>query len=332
MRDIQTAGDISGLWAAIPMPWTEDGRLDVGKLQRNIERLVSVPCDGIYTTDSDGEFYALDFEEFRRFIGVFARCFTSIHCGVQVGVTWTNTQGIIDRIKVCLDHGISAVHICYPYWMPLNQNDVKRFWETLANEVPAARWVHYNTPRGHFVMNGTWYRWLADEYPEQFIGTKLGTQNYLELSEIIGATPEIAHVVTDFVVVPGMMLGARGTYSFWVNTLPSWQRRLIDLCKAGEWVEATSMQAKFNCWEMKCVDPLVKQGYLHGIVGKARGAASGFLEDTGYTRAPYFPIHSEGIDNLCNDFKKWWSTELANENFERPARSGVNDSIEFKLA
>lgn len=315
MRDIRTAADISGLWAAIPMTWTEEGRLDVGKLQRNIDRLVNVPCDGIYTTDSDGEFYALEFDEFRQFVSVFSRRLKSTQCGVQVGVTWTNTQGIIERIKVCLDHGISTVHICYPYWMPLNQNDVKRFWETLAGKVPDARWVHYNTPRGHFLMNGTWYRWLVDEYPEQFIGTKLGTQNYLELSEIIGATPEIAHVVTDFVVVPGMMLGARGSYSFWVNTLPSWQRRLIDLCRSGGWAEATRMQSKFNRWEVQCVEPLVKKGYLHGIVGKARCASTGFLEDDGNTRAPYYPLQPEEINDLRLAFKEWWSSELENENF-----------------
>ena len=317
MKEIRTAADIFGLWAAIPMTWTSAGRLDAGKLKRNVERLANVPCDGIYSTDSDGEFYALEIEEFRQFIGVFSRCLEPTQCGVQVGVTWTNTQGIIERIKVCLNHGISAVHICYPYWMPLNQSDVERFWETLANEVPEARWVHYNTPRGHFLMNGNRYRRLADQYPEQFIGTKLGTQNYLELSEIIGATPEIAHVVTDYVVAPGMMLGARGTYSFWVNTLPSWQRRFIDLCMAGQWTEATSMQAKFNRWEVQCIEPLVKQGYLHGIVGKARCATTGFLEDDGHTKAPYSPVQSNNIENLRNAFKEWWPDELAEENFGR---------------
>ena len=315
MKDIRTANDISGLWAAVPMTWTSTGRLDEAMFGRNLERLAGVPCDGIYSTDSDGEFYALELDEFQEFVGVFAKRMADLPCGIQVGVTWTNTQGIVDRIKVCLDHGISAVHICYPYWMPLNQQDVKQFWLDLATAVPRSRWIHYNTPRGHVKMTGADYQLLSDQYPEQFIGTKLGSQNFLELSEIIFSTPFLAHVLTDFTVVPGMMLGGRGTYSFWANTLPGWQRRLVDLCLAGQWEEAMKMQSKFNAWETTCVEPLVRRGYLHGIVGKARCAASGFLEDNGFTRAPYQPVPTENVRQLANDFCKWWSVELNAESF-----------------
>jgi dihydrodipicolinate synthase/N-acetylneuraminate lyase len=315
MKDIRKSSEIFGLWAAIPMPWTAAGQLNAGMLQRNIDRLAAVPCDGIYTTDSDGEFYALEIGEFREFIGTLADCLTPYDCGVQVGATWTNVNGIIERMKICLDNGISAVHICYPYWMPLNDNDVKHFWHDLASAVPEARWIHYNTPRGHVIMTGQRYRWLAQEFPEQFIGTKLGTQNFLELSEIIGATPHIAHVVTDFVTVPAMMLGARGVYSFWVNTLPNWQRRLMKLCLENKWGAAMSMQLKFNRWECECVEAIVRQGYLHGIVGKARCATSRFLEDDGFTRAPYYPVPEDVARQLSVRFAEWWSVELEEEDF-----------------
>lgn len=327
MKDIKNSAEIFGLWAAVPMPWDDRGRLDDGMLQRNIDRLAEVPCEGIYSTDSDGEFYALELDEFEAFVATFAKCLAPHDCGVQVGVTWTNVQGIIDRMKVCLDHGISTFHICYPYWMPLNAEDIKYFWHDLAAAVPQSRWVHYNTPRGHVVMKGNQYQWLAKEFPEQFIGTKLGTQNFLELSEIITSTPQIAHVVTDFVTVPAMMLGARGTYSFWVNTLPKWQRQLMDHCANGQWEEAMKMQAKFNSWEYECIEPIVRQGYLHGIVGKARCAASGFLEDAGYTRAPYHPVPEAITLKLSGQFQDWWANELRDEEFKDLATSSMLEGV-----
>ena len=127
---------------------------------------------------------------------------------------------------------------------------------------------------------------MVAESPERFIGTTLGTQNFLELSDIIGATPQLSHILTAFTVVPGMLLGGRGTYSYWVNSLPDWQRRLVDLCQRGEWDAAMAMQRKFNLWETSCVEPYVRRGYLHGIIGKARAAASSFFEDDGRTRSP----------------------------------------------
>ncbi|WP_432800211.1 dihydrodipicolinate synthase family protein [Poriferisphaera sp. WC338] len=315
MYDIRIANDIHGLWSAVPMPWTQDGKLDEAILERNINRLASIPCDGIYCTDSDGEFYAIELDEFASFVATFTHHMAPHNCSIQIGVTWTNTQGIIDRIKVCLDHGVSAVHICYPYWMPLNKEDVKHFWATLAQAVPSSRWIHYNTPRGHVHMGADEYRWLASEFPEQFIGTKLGTQNFLELSDIIGSTPQIAHMLTDFTVVPGMMLGGRGTYSFWVNTLPDWHRQLLNHCKEQRWPEAMEMQSKFNRWEKACIEPIVGQGYLHGIIGKARGEASGFLEDPGYTRDPYTPVSQPLVEQIKQDFRKWWQEELTHESF-----------------
>lgn len=315
MKDIHQPDDIYGLWAAVPMPWASDHRLNAPMLQRNLERLAAAGSDGIYSTDSDGEFYALELDEFRSFIEAFSRFMEPLDCRAQMGVTWTNTQGIIDRIKVCLDHGISTVHVCYPYWMPLSADDVRRFWNDLAEAAPAAKWVHYNTPRGHVVMNGGDYKRLAAEFPDQLVGTKLASQNVVELCDVIGSTPHLAHLVTDFVVAPAMMLGARGAYSFWVNTLPEWQRRLVDLCQKRAWDEAMVMQAKFNRWEHDCVDPLVGRGYLHGIVGKARAAASGFLEDDGYTKSPYQPVPNADQKVLAERFLEWWRDELAEESW-----------------
>ena len=315
MKDIRTASDLSGLWSAVPMPWTLDGTLNFDTLERNIARLAAVPCDGIYTTDSDGEFYAVELPEFRAFVTKFSRLMEATDCGAQIGVTWTNTKGIIDRMKVCLDCGVSAMHVGYPYWMPLNQDDVDRFWDDLSAAVPEARWIHYNTQRSHVRMTGAGYLRLAARFPEQLIGTKLGTQNFLELSEIIGATSHLANFVTDFAVVPGLMLGGRGVYSFWVNSLPHWHRRLVDSCLAHEWDEAMRMQLKFNRWECDYVEPLVQHGYLHGVIGKARCAASGFLEDDGVTRAPYLPVPKPLVERLSRDFQQLWREELLVESF-----------------
>lgn len=64
---------LKGLWSAVPTPWDERGDLDEGVLTRNCERLAAAGVDGIYTTDSDGEFYAIELDEFRRLAVVFGR-------------------------------------------------------------------------------------------------------------------------------------------------------------------------------------------------------------------------------------------------------------------
>ena len=126
MRDIRNSRDLRGLWAAMPTPWNDRGGFDAGVLERNVERYADIPMDGVYTTDSDGEFYAIELDEFKRVAGVFAKAMGRTNMAVAAGVTWCNTQGIIDRMNVCLDNGICRFHVAYPFWMPLSPADVSR--------------------------------------------------------------------------------------------------------------------------------------------------------------------------------------------------------------
>jgi 4-hydroxy-tetrahydrodipicolinate synthase len=99
------ATNLCGVWAAVPTPWDAEGRLAEGMLERNIDRYAAHGINGVYTTDSDGEFYAIELDEFRRLVAVFARAMHGAGLAAAVGVTWSHTAGIVDRIKVALDAG-----------------------------------------------------------------------------------------------------------------------------------------------------------------------------------------------------------------------------------
>ncbi len=305
---------LEGLWAAIPTPWDQQGRLDEGILERNIDRYVQHGVDGVYTTDSDGEFYAIELEEFRQLVAAFSRKMRSTSLGAAVGVTWSHTQGIIDRIRVALDHGIFTVHVAFPYWMPLAPTDVDRFFDDLAEAVPDARWVHYNTPNTSPLFTGKDYSKLAAAYPDQFIGSKQGATDLVNLAEIIEESPDLAHFVVEYNLVLGFLLGARGVYSYWVNTLPDWERRWVDACLTKDWETAWQMQKKLLKWERTSIAPLRQAGHRHGIIGKARAALSGFLEDSGRTRPPYYPVDSILQESLKRAFEEFWADELELEN------------------
>ncbi len=310
MKNVLFPKELKGLWAAIPTPFDRQGRLALDTLKINVGRYTEVPLDGVYTTDSDGEFYALELEEFKQLISTFSQAMQSTDMAVSVGVTWSNTAGIIDRIKVCLDNGISSVHVAFPYWMPLSCGDMLHFWEDLAKAAPDARWIHYNTGRAHKVLNGSDYATIYKYFPENLIGSKLGSFNFLEIADCIGQTPQLGHLAVDYTTVPAMMLGARGTCSYWANTLPFWTRQKMDLCLLNRWEEGMQMQKRLLIWESRYTSLLRKSGYLHGVIGKARSALTGFLKDSGYTRPPYYPVSQELFSEFKQAFEQYWSGEI----------------------
>jgi len=173
---------LKGLWSAVPTPWDERGDIDGGMLARNCEKLASAGVDGIYTTDSDGEFYAIELEEFRRLSGLFGKAMERAGVDAAMGVTWSHTRGVIDRIKAA--------------------------------------------------------------------------------------------------------------------------------CLTNDWVTAAACHKKLIAWELTHVKPLREAGYLHGIIGKARAALTGFLEDTGRTRPPYYPIQPDLRRTFQASFDAYRSEEI----------------------
>ncbi len=309
----ETASKLKGLWAAIPTSWGQGESLDLDRIDRNVDRYAAIPADGVYTTDSDGEFYAIELDDFRKLVRRFAQAMSRTSMGVAVGVTWCSTRGIIDRIRICIDNGIPHVHVAFPFWMPIATENVWRFWDDLATAVPEARWIHYNTGRSHVVLNGQQYARVASDHPEQMVGTKQNVLDFRSIVDCVQATPQLAHMVIDHTVVPGMMAGATGTCSFWVNTMPRWMRQMVDHCQERRWDEAMAMQKKLLTWEIRHIHPILGKGHLLAPVAKARWELTDFLDDDGTTAAPYYRLGDDLANPLRAAFKEYWGADMAGE-------------------
>jgi len=98
----------------------------------------------------------------------------------------------------------------------------------------------------------------------------------------------------------------------------------MDACLAGDWASATAFHRKLNEWEFNHIKPIRDAGHLHGIIGKARAALTGFLEDSGLTRPPYYPVSDAIQLGLKSAFEQFWASELADE----PRGSGRSSSAE----
>ncbi len=312
-----------GLWSAIPTPWNQAGNLDSGVLIENCNRLAAAGMDGVYTTDADGEFYAIELDEFAVLATAFSRAMETAGVDAAIGVSWFNTQGVVDRIRIAVDAGIPNVHVALPLFMPLVDSDVDRFFEDLAMHVPEARWIHYAHSRSQPTLTGKDYARLAQRFEDQLIGTKIAAAfDLFQLTEILANAPMLAHQVGDATLAVGAVLGACGNCSYWANTLPRWSRRYMDACAAGDWLAAAAYQKKLVRWECEHVTPLLDVGHRHGIIGKSLRALSGFLVEGGSTRAPYSPVSTQLQAQLQSAFDSFWADELRKETFEAISQVG----------
>ena len=305
---------LEGLWAALPTPWTESGRLDFDAIEHNVELMAEVGIEGVYTTDSDGEFYAIEAREFAELAEAFGAAVARTGLDAAMGASWINTAGVIERMKISADAGITNFHIALPMFVPVSEPDLFRFWEDLAAGCTEGRFVHYAHPECGPRITAAQYELLATTYPDQFIGTKLTPATSVrELTDIIGTTPQLAHFVTDPHLMVGMLLGASGVYSYWVNTLPRWQKSYLQSCRDGKWEEARKYHTKLVRWDLEYFKPFIDRGHQHAALAKARASLSGLVRSQEWCRAPYYELTEDERDQLQAAFDQVWAEELAAE-------------------
>jgi 4-hydroxy-tetrahydrodipicolinate synthase len=292
--DRLTRENLRGVWAAVATPFDERDRIDESAFRENIRRLAASGVDGIYTTDSDGEFYGLELGEFQQLIDCFAEETATLGIATQVGVTWTNTAGMIARLRHAADRGILGAHIGHPYFMDMTRASYQQFWADIAAAAPADfALIHYHTLRVHNPQTGVSYAELAARFPN-LIGTKQATASFPEFVSIVEGAPELAHFTGEHALVPFMMFGARGVYSWLVNFNAPYVVAWFKECLLGDWAAAAARQRRvlaFSWLKTECFGV----GNYHAIVNKGMAAASDFLIGHHRTRRPYLPVAESQI-------------------------------------
>ncbi|MDB5076242.1 MAG: dihydrodipicolinate synthetase [Chloroflexi bacterium] len=297
MAEYLTSDNLHGVWAAVATPFDEDGRFDEGVFRENIRRLHAAGVHGVYTTDSDGEFYAIEFDEFRRIVAVFADETQRLGIPTQVGVTWCNTEGMLDRLRFASAHGILGAHVGHPFFMPMTPESYRNFWHEVHQAVPD--WfalIHYNTPRVHNYQRGSDYAVLAQEIPN-LVGTKHVGSDFPEFMALVTDAPTLSHFTSEHAFTPYTLFGARGIYSWFVNFNARYMVEWYDDMVHERWDLAKHRQQRMHAF-MKAMNIFHDSGNLHGIVGKAVTASSSFLVPANRTRRPYLAIPDEKVQRF----------------------------------
>lgn len=299
-----TAESLKGVWAGITLSWDEQYALDEDSLCENLRRLCAARPHGVYTTGSTGEFYVLNFEEFRRLVDILTEIVRPHGIPTQVGCCSDNTRDVVRMVEYVAGKDVGAAQVSIPYWMELTDEEVLRFFSDLYAACPDLPLVHYNIPRSKRFLLGEDYRRVLDVAPN-LIGVKFtfAGAHFGELQDSIRRTPELSYFVGENLLVSAMQLGARGTYSSLVCMNPEFILRMFALAEARRWDEAIALQtraAEFFSASGASMEEM-GVGMIDPVVDKACAVASGFFVGHQRTRAPYIGWPDEAVER----FRGW---------------------------
>jgi dihydrodipicolinate synthase/N-acetylneuraminate lyase len=181
--------------------------------------------------------------------------------------------------------------------MPLSKRGFVQFWREVSEFNPEMPLVHYNTPRARHDYTPEEYRQILDVAPNM-VGTKFARTDIDLLAGLIRDVPELAHFVNEYIFPFGMMLGARGSYSFLADMNPQYALEWYQMCLDGRWGEAVSRLKRVLDWRARIMKPLYTERYFHAPNDKTKAATSDFLPPSLSTRAPYYMPDPEMIQTI----------------------------------
>lgn len=249
-NDILTAENLEGVWALVPTPWDDNDRLDEDVLAHDVAYLCRSGVDGLYTTASSGEFYAMEFDEFCRLVDIFLEQVKDGDCGHQIGCGWSDTRGTLKRVSYAVERGAQSIQIIFPYYIKLSLDEALCFMEDVGRAAGDVPLIHYNTDHSKLTLEAEHYRRLKEKVPT-LIGTKLTRGEPIWFSRVCHMVPDVSHFTGEYTFAADINGGARGIYSWLGTTNPKLATHWYRAARGGNWNEAMRIQHLVNRFKIE---------------------------------------------------------------------------------
>lgn len=291
--------NLRGIWAGMTLSWDDKDRFDEKSYRTNTEAMCKAGVHGIYTTGSTGEFYALDFDEFRRMVDIQAEICGKHKMPLQIGCCADSTRRVIQMMEYAAGKPeVGGSQVVIPYWMELSEREMLQYFKDISRACPDLPLIHYNIPRAKRFLSGADYLRVLEAAPT-LVGVKFtfAGSNFGRLQESILLAPRLSFFVAEDLLISGMMLGARGSYSSLIFTDPRFMLTMHEHGANGRWQEGMVMQ-KFAAKFFGAAAAFIEsrgEGTIDPVFDKGLAVASGCAIGSQRTRAPYIGWSDETV-------------------------------------
>jgi 4-hydroxy-tetrahydrodipicolinate synthase len=291
-----------GPWAGLPVAWTDDDRFDEQTYRGDVARCCEVGMPGVYTGGTTGEFYAMEYDEFRAVAWATVEECRARGKPVMIGCSSTYTIGAARRAAYAAEIGADAIQVALPFWMEISDDMIVPFFKQVVTASGGLPFSVYETTRVKRALTVDQHRAIKDALPGyMMVKANAGT---------VGCTPEGCAALSQFINVFvgedkwGRLgrIGANGCCSsvvYWnpYVTLPLWRQ-----LQQRDWARVDATCGRINELITFLVATFGPKGFTDTAFDRLGGVASGFLKTSLRSRGPYLSCTPEDVETL----RRWY--------------------------
>ncbi|WP_205510648.1 dihydrodipicolinate synthase family protein [Longitalea arenae] len=296
MKPLQAA-DIRGNWATLLLPINDDDSINYNKLSEEIDFLIRMRVDGIYSNGTAGEFYNQTEEEFDTVSNILADKCKNAGLPFQIGACHTSPVMARERVKRAAALQPGAIQVILPDWSAPAMREVIYYLQVLTEIAAPVGLVLYNPPHAKKRLT-----------PEEFYQLKEAGINLVGCKTVGGDAawytamkkwaPEISIFVPGHHLATGISLGAHGAYSNVACLHPAAAQQWYELMLT-DLPRALNIEKWIQLFMSQYIQPFISiHGYSNQAADKLLAAIGGWSHVGTRLRWPYKGIDEGEVTKL----------------------------------
>ena len=290
--------EMIGPWAGLPVAWKEDWTFDEETYRADVERTCKADVPGIYTGGTTGEFYAMEFDEFKVVTRATVEECNRNNTPVMIGISSTYTIGAQRRAAYAAKLGVDAVQVTLPYWLEIDDREIVPFFVDVASVCPNVAISIYETLRCKKSLSVEQHRAIYEAVPSYLV-VKANAKTIGRTSEGCAALSDFINVwVSEYAWSDLGPYGANGCASSLVYMNPRVILHMFKLLQEKKWDELNEWTEKIKLLDSVGLEPFTNKGFQDGAYDHLQGAVAGFLKMNPRSRRPYISATEKDVKFL----------------------------------
>ena len=300
-----TSNTLWGNWCTLLLATDSQGHIDMARMADEIDVLVSVKPDGIYSNGTAGEFYSQTRDEFISVSQLLSEKCEKAGVAYQIGVSHPSAQESLSRLRDIRSLRPGAVQVILPDWFPVSDREAVTFIKKMALEAGEIPLVLYNPPHAKRVLKPEGWSMLKAAAPS-LIGVKVFDNNCsAEWYQAMNSNNEgISVFVPGHHLATGVVNGARGAYSNVACINPFAAQKWTDMMLT-DMPAALELEGRIQAFMRECIDPfIVRDRYPNHACDRFMACVGGWADVGSRMRWPYDSIPESNIEPVRNRAKQ----------------------------
>lgn len=281
------SNEIKGNWATLILPINTDESIDYGVLEKEIDIMISMGVDGIYSNGSAGEFYNVTEREFDKCAALLAEKCQTANMRFQIGVSHMSPVISLERLLRIKSYQPSAVQVILPDWFVPTSEESIDFLRRMEDAAGGIGLILYNPPHAKKALTLEEIAHFK-KYIPSLIGVKLAGGNsgwYRKMRGLI--SKDLSVFVPGHHLATGIKSGAHGAYSNMACLNPRAAQKWYDLI-VNDMESALELEQRIQMFIVRYIAPLMeKEGYSNMAMDKLLVQIGNWMDFSPKLRWPY---------------------------------------------